>query len=599
MPYKQQRRTIHEQQPLTPVSVDDGAEHTVPELGFEVGPPPYQTTASDISTGTETLRFMHRNMLRKHFSKDSEYLTVTSSLSNVKDYPNRRSTWNNAILHSSHLKLGDAKVEQYLYKYDHLFYYFPFLPLPTGWSVKSMRKDHSFFLLGIVSAMTMHDVEINAQVHAQFLRVLAERVVVRGEKTLDIVQGILVQLAWYPIHLNPFGRQIFQIVQMASAITVELGLDETIKPAESVPKSIAYNTNDMDASSLSVRRTQAACYHLSSVIAVSFHRKNHFPYLERPDRQYAPVPQDGDGLPENLIFVHARLQDLVEQAETASKNRRLDVFGAITVVDTLTNEMYGIFEVTRKELCEQREAAHDAISKRSGIANKVSPALMKLAKHFVELQIQSIAITRPNSSATTSLISNDVQDRRHAALLRCLRSSKAFFETFFSLPISEYRDMAFAERCRVVLTLTIVAKLCFDIPGFPQWDSAWARKEVQFGMIVESLCYRMQELTSTGKSPKPKDAALPPDHFFMMKSVLQILKEVYDEAVAETLKTSEEEREKRKQGPGCPVLNGELMNTDFWDALEYSHVSGVDPLLDCNWNLTDPNTWNWDWDATI
>ncbi|KAI9694714.1 MAG: hypothetical protein M1822_000330 [Bathelium mastoideum] len=364
-------------------------------------------------------------------------------------------------------------------------------------------------------------------------------------------------------------------------MTVDLGLDKAIKLADSELKPIAHNTSDTDAMSPSIRRTHAACCHISSVIAVSFHRKNNFSYPGKLDRHYTPALQGGDDPADNLIFVHIKLQQLVEQAETASKNRQLDALGAATIVDTLTNELYAIFEAMRKEVREQ------------------SP--IRLAKHFVQLQIQSVALAELRPSAAAPVDSNDVQDWRHATLLRCLESSKAYFETFLSLPVSEYRNMAFADKGRLVLTLTILAKLCFDISGFPRWDSAWARKEVHFGMIIESLCYRMTELTCTGKSQSLYDAALPPDHFFMMKSVLQIVKEVYDEAVAEALDNSEEEQAKRKKASRCPVLNGELMNTDFWEALEHSHESGLDPLLDGNWNLNDSNTWDWDWDwsATI
>ncbi|KAI9694715.1 MAG: hypothetical protein M1822_000331 [Bathelium mastoideum] len=194
---KRQYGTISQRQPLTPVSSDDGTQHNIPELGFGVERPPDQTTARDASTETEALGFMHRSMLRRHFNKDSEHLiSPSSTLSNDEDNLSRRDTRNSMMLHSSPPRLGDAEVEQYLYKYERLFHYFPFLPLPPGWSVNSMRTDHPFFLLGIISAMTIHDVEINAQVHSQFLRVLAERAVVRGEKSLDIVQGIIVQLAW-------------------------------------------------------------------------------------------------------------------------------------------------------------------------------------------------------------------------------------------------------------------------------------------------------------------------------------------------------------------------------------------------------------------
>ena len=59
-----------------------------------------------------------------------------------------------------------------------------------------MKERHPFFLLGLLAAMTQHQLALNSQLHGHFLRVLAERVIVRLEKSLDLIQGMLAQLAW-------------------------------------------------------------------------------------------------------------------------------------------------------------------------------------------------------------------------------------------------------------------------------------------------------------------------------------------------------------------------------------------------------------------
>lgn len=59
-----------------------------------------------------------------------------------------------------------------------------------------MRENRPILLLGIASAMSVHELDVNISLHRDFLRVVAERAVVQGEKSLDIIQGILVQMAW-------------------------------------------------------------------------------------------------------------------------------------------------------------------------------------------------------------------------------------------------------------------------------------------------------------------------------------------------------------------------------------------------------------------
>jgi len=58
-----------------------------------------------------------------------------------------------------------------------------------------MREEHPFHLLGVLSAMTVHEVDKNLCLRTEFLRVLAEQPVVNGEKSLDVIQGILLRIA--------------------------------------------------------------------------------------------------------------------------------------------------------------------------------------------------------------------------------------------------------------------------------------------------------------------------------------------------------------------------------------------------------------------
>lgn len=90
--------------------------------------------------------------------------------------------------------LSDDEIYTHLREYQPLHDYFALLPLPDDWTVETMKMSHPFFLLGILTAGTKHDLSVNPCLHEQFFRVLAERVVVRAEKSLDLLQGMLVQL---------------------------------------------------------------------------------------------------------------------------------------------------------------------------------------------------------------------------------------------------------------------------------------------------------------------------------------------------------------------------------------------------------------------
>jgi hypothetical protein len=59
-----------------------------------------------------------------------------------------------------------------------------------------MLQRHPFLLLGILSAMSAKDAPVHRRLDVEFRRVLGEKVTMNGEKSLDILQGLIVHIAW-------------------------------------------------------------------------------------------------------------------------------------------------------------------------------------------------------------------------------------------------------------------------------------------------------------------------------------------------------------------------------------------------------------------
>lgn len=162
-----------------------------------------------------------------------------------------------------------------------------------------------------------------------------------------------------------------------------------------------------------------------------------------------------------------------------------------------------------------------------------------------------------------------MQPRIVAALRQCLEASKAFLEIFTSLDISDYQRLSAIQWTQLVQVMKVVPKLCFDDTLISQWNTAEARSYLQLNSILESLCGKMQELTSTTSqtaSDGTSTNVARPDYFLMFKSVLQIMKEEYDQRVAALERNVAEQ----KTGSRCPVLNGSIRTSEFWDAWQYS-----------------------------
>lgn len=74
--------------------------------------------------------------------------------------------------------------------------YFPFIHIPESTTAAAMAIHQPFLLLAILTVSSSRTPRLQQQTDERFRRVLSERVIVHGEKSLDYVQGLLVYISW-------------------------------------------------------------------------------------------------------------------------------------------------------------------------------------------------------------------------------------------------------------------------------------------------------------------------------------------------------------------------------------------------------------------
>jgi hypothetical protein len=92
------------------------------------------------------------------------------------------------------LGLSPVVLDYLLNRFRGMACYFPFVRLSETWTAASMADDHPFLLLAaFASSKFCH---LQDALTKQFKEYLSKRVVMPGEKYLDLLQGLLVHLAW-------------------------------------------------------------------------------------------------------------------------------------------------------------------------------------------------------------------------------------------------------------------------------------------------------------------------------------------------------------------------------------------------------------------
>jgi hypothetical protein len=74
---------------------------------------------------------------------------------------------------------------------------FPFVIVLPKMTLDALRRDRPFLLLSIITFGAFSNEKLQIQLELELRESLSKRIIVNCEKSLDLLQGLLVYLAWY------------------------------------------------------------------------------------------------------------------------------------------------------------------------------------------------------------------------------------------------------------------------------------------------------------------------------------------------------------------------------------------------------------------
>ena len=140
--------------------------------------------------------------------------------------------------------------------------------------------------------------------------------------------------------------------------------------------------------------------------------------------------------------------------------------------------------------------------------------VLDLSSSFTDMQLHSIAL-RPFN---TSMLPVTADSTRLNALLATLDACKRYLDKVIALPVSEYHLISFVEWMRLPGVIITLARLCMpnDSLAEAQWDVKMAHDRARLDLYLDSLCYRMQGLTTYNKID-----GSPVDFWFAMRMIME------------------------------------------------------------------------------
>ncbi|RDH30694.1 hypothetical protein BDQ94DRAFT_161179 [Aspergillus welwitschiae] len=149
----------------------------------------------------------------------------------------------------------------------HKMVQFPFVIIPTHLGVPTLRRQFPFLLMCTITACLEHKASLQHGMEQEVREFIATRLVINSERSLDLLLGLLVHVAWNHYHWHIHDSQASMFLQMAVMIVVDLGLDKgNFAMQASPPISWAADQHEKDSSCWisTAQRAFLGCYYLCS-----------------------------------------------------------------------------------------------------------------------------------------------------------------------------------------------------------------------------------------------------------------------------------------------------------------------------------------------
>ncbi|KAF4455946.1 hypothetical protein F53441_1813 [Fusarium austroafricanum] len=389
-----------------------------------------------------------------------------------------------------------ASAESLLQSFRSIVSYLPFIQLPESTTVSGLATTQPFVLLAILTvASGSRMVQKHALYDGEFRKALSLKYVSGGERSLELLQGLLIYCAWYPFHLRPNNRQLVHCLRIVGDLVHDLHLDENYSP----PSDPLYR--NVADSELDKIRAYLAYIYLSLTYVAVWRGKRDLPISR-------------------VSWTRIALETLQHNTQDDGDNTLIALVRSSSL------------------FADVSETMQDGGSEMSTDCQVI---LRRLEQEFLELQ----PATNQRSTGLVSKTYSSTENPRFCPPLPQLYGAVGKIKTFldFVLRLDDASLLSFTinDWTRLIVALTLSFRLSFPLPLCPDFDSAYARAELQLGCFLGRMSQGSEKVTQS-------------DLLSASRCVLGLAKSKYD--IRLDLLGKSQSTQLVSHTFGCPIMHG-------------------------------------------
>ncbi|PYH98428.1 hypothetical protein BO71DRAFT_426074 [Aspergillus ellipticus CBS 707.79] len=361
---------------------------------------------------------------------------------------------------------------------------FPFIHIPDTTSAQALQQE-SPVLWRCIAVAECRDAARQAALCVEIRETFAAAVLVDCQRSLDLLQGLLVYLAWITYQSQPMKSSLCMYCQLAAGLIFELGLHRC-PPADARPVTsdhiavgqLQHLRPPVSAvRSMNQRRAVLAFYVLSSVIAEFLGRMDPLrwtPHLTECLDVLAQSPES----PHDAVLVQlVRIRTLAERVAEGPWNN---------VSSATPRAPSSFYQAALQSQFDQLKNQTP-----TGLATN-TPTLLHLL--HTEVTLHEPALTLPKSDPSTHAAIN-ANLTRLDPLYACLHAIKAFFDRLLSLPPAAFAAFPLTHIIQTAHCFVTLFRL--STLDFPGWDPASVRDIVDITIIADQVADRWSRVAAS------------------------------------------------------------------------------------------------------
>ncbi|OAA39271.1 Zn(2)-C6 fungal-type DNA-binding domain protein [Beauveria brongniartii RCEF 3172] len=418
-------------------------------------------------------------------------------------------------------------------------------------TVSELRRAKPVLFLALMAAAAGEDNALQRVLQKELMQIFAQKVIVTGEKSLELVQALNVAVIWYwpPEYFEEL--KFYQLIHTAAVMAIDIGLGRRTNGRMRRNQGMAGGMSfgavgggggcgggggggagwrgdpllrnkapPPDPTSLEARRTWLTCYYLASNTAMSLHRPNLIRWTAFMGESMALLESSADAAPTDKYFCHLvwthRLGEQIgvqlsmddDDPDAAAAAAAVDVGAAAAAADVRTKQALRALDSD----LERYKAGVPPVRMQATL--RIAFDLLKLYMHETVLHADNFGDDdddndNDNGLGASSSLSASQQQQHHVddfddeARTACLAAINGIFATFLALDVESIRCLPVFNFVRVAYAVVVLLKMYFSASASSA-SSASLRESMR---VQEHLDALLDKFRLTAKEDKCRPAS--------------------------------------------------------------------------------------------